>query len=92
MVNLRRLINSKPMGWLCKTLAGNVCLCWVLIAIPTFIAFLHLSYVQHIFTVDRALYVGLVCVIEGGVVGFLIWLIVTRPNLSGVDSKRRPRQ
>ncbi len=92
MANLKSFIKSKPMNWLCRTLAGNVCLFWILTGLPTFIVFLRLSYIQHILTIDRVIYVGFVCAIEGGVVGFLIWLIVTRPALSRTGLKRRSDQ
>lgn len=92
MPDLKSFIKSKPMNWLCRTLEGNICLFWILTSLPAFIAFLRLSYVQRILTVDRALYIAFVCTVEGCVAGLLIWLIVTRPALNRAGSNRKPDQ
>jgi hypothetical protein len=81
----KQAIASKLFKWAGTSLPGNMVLSEIAISLPTFIAFTYLSYIQDILTLDRVVFLGSICILEGITFGFVIWMILTKPIMDKRD-------
>lgn len=86
MKDLKLVVKSKAITWMCRSPWGNVVLFELIFSLPAFGVFSYLDYINKIISVGRLLLVLSVCSLNGIFLGLIIWILVTRP---AVKSKER---
>lgn len=79
---LRRTVTSRFLTWASRSLLGNVVLFEILLGLPSFVAFSYMDYTRGILAPARMIFVCAICVMEGLILGVIIWFGVTRPAIN----------
>src|SRR4051794_31893280 len=79
---LRRAVTSRLLTWASRSLLGNVVLFEILLGLPSFVMFSYMDYERGILTPMRMIFVCVICLTEGLMLGAIIWFGVTRPAIN----------
>jgi hypothetical protein len=86
---LKRIVSSKFVTWLSRSLVGNIVFAGLLTGLTTFVVFTYKSYTQGILTMDRVFYVLFIAAAESVFVGSCIWFMVTKPTMNRASKRDR---
>ena len=87
MSTLKRLIMSKPMTWLSRSLLGNIVLSGIVMGIPTLLAFSYKSYEQGILSPDRVVDLFFIAAVQSAVFGCFVWFAIAKPAMDRKEKR-----